>query len=262
MEPPVEPDDAELLPLPDIDRLEEVKELFSASSAAYDNDNYVDFVHRLAEAFCLDIHDFTMVMKNGEQHMRRACSCVALLGENGNDSPQFHTLKMAMALVDCSGFVYENGVVFTDHSQNYVIRKWTHALPSTIRLLRCLDGGDGTITSLPHLEYWKVLQLFGILANCLGNIDLALRCFHKVRLLADNNKADSASITEIDRDIRGLELYPANTCCVCLAVDATKCGVCGISCYCSKRCQREDWKDQHRNICASLVGWKEVVFKP
>jgi hypothetical protein len=31
---------------------------------------------------------------------------------------EFHTLKMVMALVDCSSFFYEDGHAFNDHSQN------------------------------------------------------------------------------------------------------------------------------------------------
>jgi hypothetical protein len=262
MQPTMRPITPYPLPMPEIDRLPEVMELFDRSSVAWQNGGFEEFIQLLAKAFCLDTHDFTMLMAK-DKHMRRACTCLAMMNdEPAHSSISYHTLKMAMALVDCSGFVYKDGYTFNDHSRNYVIRKWTHAIPSTLRLLVCLEMDDGSSDLLPDLEHWKVLQVFGILVDCLGNIKLATRCQKKVRVLASSRNVDFATMTEIDRDLSGLEGYPANTCCVCHNVGFAKiCSLCGISCYCSKRCQKADWDDQHREICPKLVGWKAVVFK-
>jgi hypothetical protein len=62
-----------------------------------------EFVELLAQAFCLDIHDFTNVMIERKQ-VRRACATIAVLGGMGVHSIEYHTLKMAMALFDTSGF--------------------------------------------------------------------------------------------------------------------------------------------------------------
>jgi hypothetical protein len=117
------------------------------------------------------------------------------------------------------------------------------------------------IDALPDLEYWKALSLFGAHVNCLGNIKLSTRIYRKVKVLAVGAAADTAALNEIQRDIAGLESYPANTCCVCTkAGNAKPCGRCGISCYCSKRCQAAYWKWNHRNYCGSMKGWETGVL--
>jgi hypothetical protein len=187
-----------LLPMPDVDNLEKVKGLFCESSDAWVQEDYEVFVQKLAEAFSLDIHDFTMVM-NIDKHMQRACACVAMMEQEGAETIYFHTLKVAMSLVDCSGYTLHNGVPYNDHSRNFVIRKWTNAIPSTLRLLVCQSEAQRKLTLLPHLEYWKVLQMFGILANCLGNIVLATHCFQRVKIVAESSNVDFSAMTEIER---------------------------------------------------------------
>jgi hypothetical protein len=106
-----------------------------------------------------------------------------------------------------------------------------------------------------------VLSLFACFANCLEDIKLATRIFKKVKSLAMREDADNAAITKIDRDIAGLENYPGNTCCVCMNEGmALLCNRCGISCYCSKRCQEADWKWNHKEVCDSMIRWGDFVF--
>jgi hypothetical protein len=225
----------------------------------WEADNMEVFVPLLAQAFSLDIHDFNHVM-DGQKQMRRACGAVDVLEERGADTPEFHILKMAMALVETEGFIFSNGACYEDKSRNYVLAKWTRSVPSTLRVLFNLS--KGSIQSLPELDYWRILYIFGANANCLGNVKLSTRIFKKVKVLAVRAAADNAAMTEINRDISGLESNPANTCCVCLdAGNAQPCGRCGISCYCSKRCQEADWKWNHKDVCGFMVGWESIVFK-
>ena len=57
------------------------------------------FVALLAQAFCLDIHDFNHVM-DGRKHNRWACAAVDVLVERGANTPKFHIVRMAMSLVE------------------------------------------------------------------------------------------------------------------------------------------------------------------
>jgi hypothetical protein len=248
-----------VLPFPDVDRMEEVWVLFDKASEAWEDDKVEEFVAFLAQAFSLDIHDFNHVVMDDPKHNRRACASVFVLGERGSDTPEYHALRIAIALVDTLGFFIFQGVCSVDLSRNYVLAKWTHAVHSTLRLLQLLS--DGAIDSLPEMIYWKILSLFGAQVNCLGNIKLSTKIYKKVKILAVSASADTAAITEIDRDITGLEAYPENTCCVCMDVGkALPCGRCGISCYCSKRCQAADWKWNHKDVCGFMEGWEEVVL--
>jgi hypothetical protein len=247
------------LPLPDVDRMGDVVVLFEKASLAWGEDNIEEFVALLAQAFSLDIHDFHQVMDEYNQ-TRRACAAVDVLEDRGADTPEFHVLKIAMALVDTEGFFFKNGAGYTDLSRNYVLAKWTRAVPTTLRLLVRLKS-EGSIASLPELEYWKILSLFGADVSCLGNVKLSTKIYKKVKVLAVSASADFAALTEIERDISGLESNPANTCCVCMdARNAAPCGRCGISCYCSKRCQAADWKWNHKDVCGSMIGWKDIVY--
>jgi hypothetical protein len=168
--------------------------------------------------------------------MRQACAIVSITGDKGEESVAYHALNMAMALVDTSGFVYQDGHVFNDTSWNYVVWKWTHAIPSTISFLVTLDVADGLlIGTMPSLEPWKVIQFFGTFVVCLGNVVLATRCLEKVKIMAARTNADEATMTEINQDLTGLKEQPRNTCCICLGVNVSKCVICGISCYCSKQ---------------------------
>jgi hypothetical protein len=197
-----------------------------------------------------------------DTYVREACSCVVVATDMGLDTYYVHIMKVAIAMCDTHGFVFDNHAnsCHDDYSRNYVISKWTHALPSNLHLLERLTRMDGErYATRTGLEYWKVLMYFGIFTNCLGNIKLATKVYKKVKIEAEFS--DLASKTEIDRDISGLTEYPSNTCCVCLdACNATACGSCHISCYCSKRCQRADWVNNHKEICGSLLGWKKIVF--
>jgi hypothetical protein len=78
-------------------------------------------------------------MNEEPKHVRRGCATVVVLGEKGSDTPEYHTLKMVMALFDTSGFVYLDGVCSVDRSRNYVLAKWTNAVPSTLPLLMWLN---------------------------------------------------------------------------------------------------------------------------
>lgn len=246
------------LPFPDVDRMKEVMVLVVQAGEAWDADNVEGFVAVLAKAFSLDVHDFNHVM-DGRKQMRRACAAVDVLGERGADSVEFHILKMAMSMVETEGFSFFHGTCYKDLSRNYVLAKWTRSVPSTLRVLDLLS--KGSIASLPKLEYWRILLFLGAVVNCLGNIELATTIYRKVKILAVDALAETSDMAEIDRDIVGLERYPANTCCVCsVAGNANACAHCGISCYCSKRCQEADWRLNHEEVCGSLVDWEKVVF--
>jgi hypothetical protein len=116
MESKLEPIRPRLLPVPDVDDLGKVKGLFCESSDAWEQEDYKVFVQKLAEAFSLDIHDFTMVMN---KHMQRACACVAMMDQEEAETIYFHTLKGAMSLKDCLDFTLDNGVPYNDHSRNF-----------------------------------------------------------------------------------------------------------------------------------------------
>jgi hypothetical protein len=91
--------------------------LFDRASTASEKEVTKEFMQRPAEAFCLDTHNFTMVVAGGN-HTRRVCTIVSLFEGKGENSDKFHTLKMAMAVMDCSGFVYIDGSVYNDYSRN------------------------------------------------------------------------------------------------------------------------------------------------
>jgi hypothetical protein len=74
-----------------------------------EEDKVEEFVALLAKAFSLDIHDFNMVM-NERKQIRQACASVVVLSNKGTNTPEYHTLKIAMALIETSGFVYIDGV--------------------------------------------------------------------------------------------------------------------------------------------------------
>ena len=146
MEPITTP---QLLPLPDVDRLQEVKELFVRASAAWEVEDLPSFVKFLAHAFSLDSHDYSMLMSSGN-HMRRACATLSILGAQQSDTVEFHTLKISMALIDTLGFVYYDGCISLDTSRNYVIQKWTQAVHSTLQLLSFFEESeDGVLSTLP-----------------------------------------------------------------------------------------------------------------
>jgi hypothetical protein len=237
----------------------EVEVLIVQAAEAWGRDEIEEFVVILAKAFSLDIHDFNHVMDVKKQ-MRRAIAAVDVMEERGAVTPEYHVVKIAMSLVDTQGLCFCNGAWYQDLSRNYLLAKWTRSLHSTLQVLDWLRSDSG-IASLPELVYWRILSLFGAVVNGLGNVQLATKIYKRVKVLAASASADVAAIAEIERDISGLESYPANTCCVCMdASKAVPCGRCGISCYCSKRCQKADWKWNHKNVCDSLLGWEEIVY--
>ena len=51
-------------------------------------------------------------------------------------------------------------------------------------------------------------------------------------------------------------------CFVCSAVTLQYCGACKSTFYCSRACQKEDWKKQHKHLCKLLnVGHKEMQVR-
>jgi hypothetical protein len=73
--------------------------LIRQAGEVWEKDNVKGFVALLAQAFCLDIHDFNHVM-DGRKHKRWACAAVDVLVERGADTPEFHIVRMAMSLVE------------------------------------------------------------------------------------------------------------------------------------------------------------------
>ena len=249
------------LPHPTICCLQEVVDLFECSAVAWEEENLPLFVELLAQASSLDFHDFSMLM-SGPNLVRRACATLSILATRNCDTLQFHTLNVAMSLIDTQGFVYTDGCVSVDKSRNYVIKKQAHGVHSTLRILFHFDDDAGGHSCLPHLHRWKVFHWFAILANCLGNNILSLRCFKTVRQLAVQTVSDTATITELDRDISGLTSHPSNTCCICLEAvsHCFPCTLCGIPSYCSSRCQQADLDDSHQVVCPQLVDWSSTIF--
>ena len=140
--------------------------------------------------------------------------------------------------------------------------KETQAVLSTLRLFYHFDKHEGVLSTLPNLHPWKVFHWFTILANCLGKNIVSIRCYKKVRQLTLENGEDTATITKLDCDIIGLASYPGNTCCVCLHAGSNcfSCSLCGISSYCSTRCQQVDRNAHHLDLCPQLVGWSPIIF--
>jgi anthranilate phosphoribosyltransferase len=106
------------LPYPDVDRMGEVQMLVDKATEAWDKDDIEEFVTFLAQAFSLDIHDFNHIVMDDPKHNRRACASVFVLGERGSDTPEYHALRIAIALVDTLGFFIFQGVCSVDLSRN------------------------------------------------------------------------------------------------------------------------------------------------
>jgi hypothetical protein len=263
---PVIPDQ---LTMPDVCRKREVEDLFDLASDAWDRHETKVFVEKLCHAFSLDTHDFSYEV-SCDTNTSRAIASIYILQEKGDASDVLHILKMVMASVDTRGICYANDLFFLDRTRNYVIRKETHALPSALELVSRFREGNGSLQSVPTLQYWKVHYFFGTLLHCLGNTTMANLCFQKVKVLASAIPVDNATMTEIERDLSSFVLSPENFCCVCragFAVPAVPgrpahpCRECGISCYCCERCRVADSENQHKEVCHLLVGWMKIVFE-